>query len=528
VASPSRRHTRQHDGSPRRETLDVITPGEVYLAYWGMSKALLAVLLLPTEGLDKVGVHNETIETLGLLRELPSCYDYDPSSGILNWRQGYRDGEALVPDREYPVMYFDGKAFPTRSKVGWVAAKDLLDFDLKAIGRTIPNYKHVRKYLETRDQGRPQGPNTVSRTNTAGATAANSSSDAEPKSPVGIHASSDCPQDQQHSPTIAAALIAEVHDFPSQGTYQCAQSRTPSVPASEPQESPQCTMAGTSEPSGHEGAPSVAEELFHEACITVRTPEPTTEVDTAPQVRPIFDTRVPGAHDAWDSSLADLTMVAAEAECFLCQQEAANQAAQDGPIQASSPRQEVVDELPAGAQSSPEHEPLQHATRDDSASGDSIQLRLLQDFLASTDEGQSYSRSLDRLLELLTAPQGTTRPAHHDDDTLGPPSPRDDTASREDRSRTLSCSNEPNPPPRQHDERQPASACSKGSPSGTNNGPRPPATDDLRLPPIRGQREPTVHLPSFPDRPSILTSCGTGTCKALRPLLPKPLRPAQI
>ncbi|KAJ6436211.1 ankyrin repeat domain containing protein [Purpureocillium lavendulum] len=120
----------------------------------------VTVLLLPTEGLDRVGVHNETIETLGLLREVPLCYDYNPDSGSLNWRQGYRDGEALVPDREYPVMYFDGNAFPTRSQVGWVAASDLLDFDLKAIGRTIPNYRQVRKYLEMRDQGRPQGPNT--------------------------------------------------------------------------------------------------------------------------------------------------------------------------------------------------------------------------------------------------------------------------------------------------------------------------------------------------------------------------------
>ncbi|KAK4063263.1 hypothetical protein Purlil1_14178 [Purpureocillium lilacinum] len=325
VASLSRRHTRQHDGSPRRETLDAITPGEVYLAYWGRSKALLAVLLLPTKGLDKVGVHNETIETLGLLRELPSCYDYDPSSGILNWRQGYRDGEALVPDREYPVMYFDGKAFPTRSKVGWVAAKDLLDFDLKAIGRTIPNYKHVRKYLETRDRGRPQRPNTVSRTNAAGGTAGNSSSNAEPESPVGEHASSDCPQDQHHSPTIAAALTAKIHDFPSRETHQRAQSRAPSVPASDLQESLQGTMAGTLETPVHERHSSAGEDLFHEACITVRTPQPRTEVDTAPQVRPIFDEQVPGAHDEWDSSLADLTMVAAEAECFLCQQEAAKQ-----------------------------------------------------------------------------------------------------------------------------------------------------------------------------------------------------------
>ncbi|KAK4073347.1 hypothetical protein Purlil1_13036 [Purpureocillium lilacinum] len=209
-------------------------------------------------------------------------------------------------------------------------------------------------------------------------------------------------------------------------------------------------------------------------------------------------------------------------------QAAAKQDSQDEPIQGTSPRQDALNEQSAGTELSPAHEPMQRATGEDGVSGDSMQLRLLQEFLTSTDEGQSYSHSLDRLLELLTAPTGTTRLAYSDDDALGPPSPRDDTSSREDRSRTLSCSNEPNPPPQQNAEHQPAFACSKGSSSGASNGPRPPATDDLRLPPIRGQREPTVHLPSFPDRPSILASCGTGTCKALRPLLPKTLTPAQL
>ncbi|KND86490.1 hypothetical protein TOPH_08890 [Tolypocladium ophioglossoides CBS 100239] len=125
------------------------------------SKAWSAVLLLPTENLKHVGVP-DTIESLGLADDVPQCYDYNPQKKIFQWREEYKDGACLVSQREYPVMYFDGLDFPSKSAVGWVAAKDLRNFDAKdtKIRKLIEHSGQVRKFLKERERTRSEEPRT--------------------------------------------------------------------------------------------------------------------------------------------------------------------------------------------------------------------------------------------------------------------------------------------------------------------------------------------------------------------------------
>ncbi|KAJ4175862.1 hypothetical protein NW755_014723, partial [Fusarium falciforme] len=158
--SPSHRPTRQsrrrhHGDSSRQRDQDfdgIIDPrpGDVYLAFWEKSKEWLAVLLLPLTELDNVGVRN-TIQDLGLAEDVPGCYDYDNRTNCFRWREGYRDGETSVREREFPVMYFDGQDFPAKSAVGWVAAKDLRTLDVNAAQSSlVPHFQSVRKFLRDR------------------------------------------------------------------------------------------------------------------------------------------------------------------------------------------------------------------------------------------------------------------------------------------------------------------------------------------------------------------------------------------
>ncbi|KAJ4244199.1 hypothetical protein NW762_014580 [Fusarium torreyae] len=157
-ARSSRRRTRpshrRHgdNGSAFDEDFEGVTEpdaGNVYLAFWERSKDWFAVFLLPMEDLPSVGIPG-SIESLGLADALPKCYCN--KRGSVTWAEGYGDGEFLVAEREFPVMYFDGQDFPTKSDVGWVSARDLRPFDANSNNSLIPHIKSVRKFLETREQ----------------------------------------------------------------------------------------------------------------------------------------------------------------------------------------------------------------------------------------------------------------------------------------------------------------------------------------------------------------------------------------
>ncbi|KAH6884012.1 hypothetical protein B0T10DRAFT_362784, partial [Thelonectria olida] len=126
---------------------------QVCLGYWSKSREWHAVLVLPgvaTEQPIDIGFSGP-IQDLGLTEQLPPCYTYDPQTGILDWRENYKDGGSLVTERQFPVMYFDGLDFPSRSSVGWVAANDLQSVDTQDSSfELIPHFKSVLEFLETR------------------------------------------------------------------------------------------------------------------------------------------------------------------------------------------------------------------------------------------------------------------------------------------------------------------------------------------------------------------------------------------
>ncbi|RSL44279.1 hypothetical protein CEP54_014755 [Fusarium duplospermum] len=137
--------------STRRRSLMAITdptPGEVYQVYWRMLKKWTAAVILPLENLERFGIE-DSIESLGLLKSLPSCYTHDSSTMTFNWSKGYEAGGKHVSNREFPVMFFNGALFPERSEVAWVAAKDLKPPEICALGPDIQ--EQVLDYLASRE-----------------------------------------------------------------------------------------------------------------------------------------------------------------------------------------------------------------------------------------------------------------------------------------------------------------------------------------------------------------------------------------
>lgn len=129
------------------------TAGEVYQVYWRMLKKWTAAVVLPLENLETVGVE-DSIESLGLLKSLPSCHTYDSLTKTFQWSKGYEDGGKNVFKREFPVMFFNGSPFPDGSEVAWVPAKDLNPPEICALEPHIQ--RQVLDFLaakEARQQG---------------------------------------------------------------------------------------------------------------------------------------------------------------------------------------------------------------------------------------------------------------------------------------------------------------------------------------------------------------------------------------
>ncbi|WAO96055.1 Hypothetical protein NCS54_01371600 [Fusarium falciforme] len=142
----TRGYRRQH-GTPQA----AVDPeyGQVYRVYWNLSKQWLAALLLPMQNLHDVGIPY-SIEGLGLLEDLPQCYAYDCQSKTFSWKEGYEDNGPRVSMRKFPVMFFDGSPFPSKSSVAWVSASDLQIYDPSA-KNLIEHSQQVLNYLEARE-----------------------------------------------------------------------------------------------------------------------------------------------------------------------------------------------------------------------------------------------------------------------------------------------------------------------------------------------------------------------------------------
>ncbi|KAF7548740.1 hypothetical protein G7Z17_g6861 [Cylindrodendrum hubeiense] len=118
------RRSRARPGQEDSETVNEPTPGNIYFAFRNKSKEWSAALLLPKTDLEEVGVPG-TLDSLGLMDDMPACYSYNKDTDTFRWRKGYRDGQSLVKQRQFPVMFFDGRAFPEKTEVGWSVFKYL-------------------------------------------------------------------------------------------------------------------------------------------------------------------------------------------------------------------------------------------------------------------------------------------------------------------------------------------------------------------------------------------------------------------
>ncbi|KAL6355600.1 hypothetical protein LRP88_11202 [Fusarium phalaenopsidis] len=152
-AEGSGEFTPQISSSTRRRSIMAITDptvGEVYQVYWRMLKIWTAAIVLPLENLERFGVE-DSIESLGLLKSLPSCYTYDSLAKTFQWSKGYEAGGKCVSNREFPVMFFNGSPCPDGSEVAWVSAKDLNPPEICALEPHIQ--RQVLDFLAAKEAG---------------------------------------------------------------------------------------------------------------------------------------------------------------------------------------------------------------------------------------------------------------------------------------------------------------------------------------------------------------------------------------
>lgn len=136
------------------------TPGDVYFGYYNKWHAVLVLPSVYVEGAAYTGLPG-TIEdeNIGLINDLPECYYLDPLTGLLKWQEDYEDGGPSVTERQFPVVFFDGLDFASRSSVAWLPAKDLEVMDMDGpILELYPERKSILKYLETRSTNQPKEP----------------------------------------------------------------------------------------------------------------------------------------------------------------------------------------------------------------------------------------------------------------------------------------------------------------------------------------------------------------------------------
>ncbi|KAF4340131.1 hypothetical protein FBEOM_5992 [Fusarium beomiforme] len=148
---------RRKRGEPINPT-DLI-PGNVYIIYWAASKQWFAGMLLPVQDLESVGI-DDTVENMGLLNNIPPCYQYDSSSQSFSWAEGYEDGGPNASEQHFAFMFFEGVAFPDESHVAWIPLNEIQKWD-EDQARLIEHSEQAFEYLKEqklKQQPRQLGP----------------------------------------------------------------------------------------------------------------------------------------------------------------------------------------------------------------------------------------------------------------------------------------------------------------------------------------------------------------------------------
>ncbi|KAI8416009.1 hypothetical protein FOFC_02317 [Fusarium oxysporum] len=144
--SRSRRSRRKTQNSSDPHDL---VAGDVYIIYWSASKQWYAGLYIPLQDPESVGI-DESLEAMGLLSNIPPCYEYDSSSKSFSWAEGYEDGGPDASEQHFLFMFFEGLEFPDLNHVAWIPIGKIQRWDEeKAL--MIEHSDQAVEYLKQRE-----------------------------------------------------------------------------------------------------------------------------------------------------------------------------------------------------------------------------------------------------------------------------------------------------------------------------------------------------------------------------------------
>ncbi|SCO90589.1 uncharacterized protein FRV6_14717 [Fusarium oxysporum] len=182
-----------------------LVPGDVYIIYWSASKQWYCGLHIPLQDPESLGI-GESLEAMGLLNNVPPCYEYDSSSKSFSWAAGYEDGGEDASEQHFPFMFFEGLDFPDLCHVAWIPISEIKPWD-EGKALMIKHSDQAFEYLKQREaaqQPKRWGPNDE----IPDPTDDNSTSDLAPRSPV-AESSTDF-QPAQNAETVTPNTAPEV------------------------------------------------------------------------------------------------------------------------------------------------------------------------------------------------------------------------------------------------------------------------------------------------------------------------------
>ncbi|KAF0642201.1 hypothetical protein FPSE5266_05540 [Fusarium pseudograminearum] len=130
-------------------------PGEVYKIFWGNHGCFYAAVILPRTGsLSQAGFEetNISIKDTPLvkdLRDIPRCYEYDPTSGVLEWAESFGPGGPKASQSKYPAMYLTDPEFED-CKYCWLHVSKLQTY--RRNDRNVMFQESVNNFITGRDQ----------------------------------------------------------------------------------------------------------------------------------------------------------------------------------------------------------------------------------------------------------------------------------------------------------------------------------------------------------------------------------------
>ncbi|SCV49842.1 uncharacterized protein FFFS_09217 [Fusarium fujikuroi] len=182
---------------------------DVYIIYWSSSKQWYCGLHIPLQDPESVGI-DESLEALGLLNNIPPCYEYDSSSKSFSWAEGYEDGGEDASEQQFPFMFFEGLDFPDLCHVAWIPLDEIQPLDEeKAL--VIEHSDQAFEYIKRREaaqQPKRLGPNDE----IPDSADDNSTSDLAPRSPVAESSTDFQPAQNAGTVTPNTALEADAAD----------------------------------------------------------------------------------------------------------------------------------------------------------------------------------------------------------------------------------------------------------------------------------------------------------------------------